>query len=215
MTKVIEERDESKPVIVWDTCQLAQDHAKYLAEFWDEDHEGEECPDEDRLFQMACGDQFLYDDAWEYMVEHLTEAMVEVAGSEDDMVWLIQGTNLGWMNRSGTKASFAETGAKLLGDILPKTDCTFRIFKVKHGGGEQLRIQNWHHDSPVGREWYYITPSADVYCRSCEKFFLDNAVEAECIAENEQCVECYEYFDGVKFVPRAIEIGALCAIGDR
>ena len=145
-----EGRDESKPVIVWDTCQLAQDHAKYLAEFWDEDHEGEECPDADRLFQMACGDQEMYDSAWEYTVEHLTEAMVEIAGSEDDMVWLIQGVNLGWMNRSGSKASFAETGAKLLEDILPKADCTFRIFKVEDKDGKHLRMLNYHHDSPTG-----------------------------------------------------------------
>jgi len=49
----------------------------------------------------------------------------------------------------------ASNGQELLEKILPKTECTFKVFKV----GNRIMIQNWHHDAPTGNEWYTIRPA--------------------------------------------------------
>ncbi len=51
----------------------------------------------------------------------------------------------------------ASNGAGFLREILPKTHCHFYIFNY----GKGLAIQNFHHDSPVGKEWYYVVPSTE------------------------------------------------------
>ena len=66
--------------------------------------------------------------------------------------WSIEVNNFGWQNLNGHRISYAKTGEELLRDILPETHCTFKIFKYK----SELRLQNFHHDSPTGNEWYYI-----------------------------------------------------------
>lgn len=71
--------------------------------------------------------------------------------------WFAKVENFGWLNQSGTK-EFETTDARdFLQSILPETDCTFKIFEYEDG----LAIQNYHHDSPTGNEWYYITPRKD------------------------------------------------------
>ena len=39
--------------------------------------------------------------------------------------------------------------------MLPKTECQFKVYE----DGDELRIQNWHHDSPLGKEVYYLWPA--------------------------------------------------------
>jgi len=67
--------------------------------------------------------------------------------------WVVSVKGFGWRNLDGLKAFTAENGQELLKEVLPKTDCTFIIFKDGKNG---IKIQNFHHDSPIGNEWYYI-----------------------------------------------------------
>jgi hypothetical protein len=69
--------------------------------------------------------------------------------------WKAEVENFGWRYLSGSKFFMAHTGRNLLGHILPKTDCTFRIYRR----GKGFAINNAHHDSPTWNEWYFITPS--------------------------------------------------------
>jgi hypothetical protein len=39
--------------------------------------------------------------------------------------------------------------------ILPKTDCSFKVYFDK--AKEEIAIDNAHHDKPCGGEWYIIT----------------------------------------------------------
>lgn len=92
---------------------------------------------------------------WDFLCEALTELMEKVAGRYSNYgYWKAEVENFGWRSLSGEAEFKAETGEELLQHVLPKTDCHFRIFRV----GNELRIQNFHHDSPVGKEWYYIRP---------------------------------------------------------
>lgn len=65
--------------------------------------------------------------------------------------WYCRVENFGWLKQSGKKYFFAENGKDFLNKILPRTECNFKIYKSKN----ELQIQNYHHDSPHGNEWYY------------------------------------------------------------
>lgn len=71
-----------------------------------------------------------------------------------DGYWFAEVSNFGWRNLNGSKHFAADNGETFLQKILPKTDCHFKIFNFGNG----LAIQNFHHDSPVGNEWYYVVP---------------------------------------------------------
>lgn len=86
---------------------------------------------------------------WQSMVEDITEAM------KGKTEWRAEVENFGWRSLSGYAEFHAENGQGLLNRTLPKTDCHFIVYRYKRSG---LAIRNWHHDSPMGREWYYILP---------------------------------------------------------
>jgi hypothetical protein len=69
--------------------------------------------------------------------------------------WKVSVKNFGWRSLDGKKIFHAETSKEFLGAILPNCDCHFNIYK---NGKHEIAIQNYHHDSPTGNEWYYIYP---------------------------------------------------------
>jgi hypothetical protein len=109
------------------------------------------------LFSEVSGDTFLFQMQYDDLLEALTEEMKALPDYSGH--WKIWVSNFGWRELSGEKFCNAETGQRLLQEILPDTDCTFRIFKIADGSG--LALQNFHHDSPTGKEWYKITPCAE------------------------------------------------------
>lgn len=130
--------------LVWDTCEIARRQAEYLKE-------QDTTLTDDQAFHDACEDsdliQFEYDD----LCDCLTDLMNKL---QDGHQWAARVADFGWQGLSGSRIFSAETGRKLLDAILPQTECTFNIFV----DDDHLSIQNFHHDSPVGREWYYIYP---------------------------------------------------------
>ena len=139
---------EEQPYLTWDTCDIAQGQAAYLQE---------ENPElsEDEAFQQACGDSNLYDMEWESLCDCLTELMERI--NPDGLEWRADVRNAGWQKRSGHKIFSANDGNKLLQEILPKTECTFKIYDRQ----DHIAIENAHHDSPMGGEMYYIRPIGD------------------------------------------------------
>jgi len=93
---------------------------------------------------------------WDDFVENLTYVMKKknYRNYYKDK-WMADVRGFGWRCLDGYKRVTAETGKELLREILPKCDCTFKIFDDGRTG---LKIQNFHHDSPTGNEWYYIRP---------------------------------------------------------
>lgn len=92
------------------------------------------------------------DFAWEDL---LTELQTLLNEKNPEGYWFAKVVNFGWRNMNGHQ-EFQTTDARtFLRKILPDTDCHFNIFDYKKNG---LAIQNYHHDSPTGKEWYYITP---------------------------------------------------------
>jgi len=102
---------------------------------------------------------------WECLCDAITEAMNKVQGyiPEKDKIyysglWHVEVNSFGWMEQNGYNIFKADDGETLLFHILPHTDCTFWL----HENGEyNLRLRNAHHDSPMGKENYYISPCSD------------------------------------------------------
>lgn len=90
---------------------------------------------------------------WDVMTRELTDEMKK---KNPGMEWEANVENFGWRGVGGFKPKFrAENGEDLLLKVLPKTGCSFHIFKYKDG----FKIENAHHDKPVGGEWYKILPA--------------------------------------------------------
>lgn len=97
-----------------------------------------------------------YDDLCEYLTEELR--VLTRTKSGDSMFFKVDVKNFGWRSLDGHKYIRVENVKELLQAILPDTSCTYRFFKVKHG--KMLAMQNFHHDSPCGNEWYIIKSCA-------------------------------------------------------
>ena len=175
-------------VIAWDTYDIARSLADETIEQLEHDENRTLTDDEkDKIFEDVSGDSWLFEDEWNSEMEYLTEVMNRI---NPDGVWWAEGSNLGWRHLSGHKAFEATTGKKLMEEILPKTDCTFKVYEVAmEGGGSFLGIRNSHHDAPMG-EHYRL----DV-AQKCEK--CGEIVENNTLTEDDDygmiCKECFEW----------------------
>lgn len=131
-----------KKILEWDECNIVDNEVEYM--------------DEDEIRNELYKDTGLFTMRWDNMTENLSYIMKGLAKRNYyKNRWVASVNNFGWRNQNGTKTFRAENGQELLREILPKTNCTFRIFKDGRNG---IKIQNFHHDSPMGNEWYYIKP---------------------------------------------------------
>lgn len=133
-----------RKLISWDTTELVE---SYLAELKNEVPPEVFAGREVDIWEDAS----FFESEWEYATEYLTDLMEQ---KKQSGYWRVKVNNFGWRNLQGEKVFTASTGSDLLSEILPKTDCTFKVFNFRNG----FAIQNWHHDSPTGNEWYYVTP---------------------------------------------------------
>jgi hypothetical protein len=143
-----EKIEEPRPKIVWDTCEIHQNQA---------DHLREEDPElsEDEALDRAYNDEDLLEHEFEYITDYLTEILKEM--NPDQKPLLVSIDDFGWQNSSGRcvlAGDDVHDGKKFLRKVLPDTDCMYHIFVDQEKS--QMRINNWHHDSPMG-ESYYIT----------------------------------------------------------
>jgi hypothetical protein len=148
-------------IFEWDACQLIQDEAKILFEdrnqaIADGRIQEDEAKTEDECFDLISEDPDFLRWHWEDMCEVMSERL----GDTTDWFAIVE--NFGWRALNGHKFfSIPERDfSKMLGEVLPKCDCTFKIFKE---GKKGIRIQNWHHDSCTGQEMYYIYPDTPYY----------------------------------------------------
>jgi hypothetical protein len=135
-----------KLLLNWDTSEIIENQANYLLE-------SGEYPEKtkDELYIMASEDSDLFNIEWDNLDNCLTEIMDK---KNKDIYWKVKVNNFGWRNLDGSKFLKAKSGKELLEGILPETECTFKIFNYRNG----FAVQNYHHDSPTGNEWYYIVP---------------------------------------------------------
>jgi hypothetical protein len=95
---------------------------------------------------------------WDCFLEDLDELLKKVNPSG---YWHCKVENFGWRKQSGYAFLEFGDGIGMIRKVLPKTECSFNIFR----DGKNLKIQNFHHDSPVGNEWYCLKP---ITCKQFE-----------------------------------------------
>jgi hypothetical protein len=145
---------QDKLIMEYDEFKISEEEIKYRKEN-KEDFGYEDLTDEE-IEKMVYEDIDLFTFAWEDLKEYLTEVMSNLnKRNYYKHKWKVNVNNFGWRNLDGFKEVNAERGEELLREVLPNCDCTFRIFKDGKNG---IKIQNFHHDSPMGNEWYYIKP---------------------------------------------------------
>jgi hypothetical protein len=144
-----------KQITGWDQCNIIEDEIKYRLE------EDDNKMTEDEIRESVDSDSDLFSIYWDDMTSFLQEIINK---KNPDGYWKATVKNFSWRNDNGHTYIYAKSGIEFLQKILPGTDCTFKIFNY----GKGIALQNWHHDSPIGNEWYYLTPCAH---STYDKFF--------------------------------------------
>jgi len=164
----------------WDDSDIIDAQVKYLTEEDNDDYlerlskamakiEGERTEQEilrvknklkDEIRDEVSRDQFIFDQAFDDLNEDLTQTLRDLTKTQDGetMYFKVNVSGFGWQKLTGYKYMKVQDGKELLRETLPDTQCIYLIFKVKHG--KKLAMQNFHHDSSTGSEWYVITPIA-------------------------------------------------------
>ena len=135
--------EQPSPDFTWDTDAIIQGQADFLLE-------SGECDDANQAFEQACQDSYLLGIEWQDLTDALTERLQRF---NPGGYWHGEVTQFGWRGTCGYAQFSADTGRAFLQSILPETDCMFKLFILNN----EIRIQNFHHDSPTGREWYTLT----------------------------------------------------------
>lgn len=128
-----------QPDLIWDEYRIIQSHADSLIET-------SPALTQEEAFKLAEAETDM-EEEWKTMCESLTCLMLSVNPTDS---WKADGFDLGWQKRRGYKFFHAKTGKDLLREILPNTDCTFKVFKNENN---TLTIFNYHHDSPTGERY--------------------------------------------------------------
>lgn len=173
-----------KKLLAWDTFAIIKGEVESRRESGEYQH-----LNDDELFRQVCEDYDLFNSYWQDMCDALTKTMEK---RNPDGWWGVEMRNFGWRELDGYKAFRADTGEELLQQILPKTENTFYIYDHDCADGQGFAINNFHHDSPAGREWYYVEPLAHVECQDCWHVFPYDDGERAFIGKHGVCSLCYE-----------------------
>src|SRR6266852_593415 len=136
-----------KKLLSWD--ESIDDEVRYRLDQHEEDLKvGVISKDERKTEKEIEGKIYADQDFWHFHWEDFTAYLTSILDRKSpDGYWKAQVRNFGWRNLDGVKFLQAKSGASFLREILPQTDCHFYIFNY----GKGLAIQNFHHDSPVGK----------------------------------------------------------------
>ena len=137
--------DESKFIeeeIAW----FQQNKQEFLvSKLWDEDRKVESVTDKE-IEDHFYNDHYICQDHFERFIYILNEEFMDYV---DDKV-SVEGTNMGWRNRTGYKEFTLKRGEDIFRQIAPECDLTFHIEKVKE---KEYEAKIFHHDSPMGETY--------------------------------------------------------------
>lgn len=131
-----------KTYVCWDEAQISQDEIEYLM--------SEEGLSEEDAQARVWNDPDLFSLQWDDVMDALTDLLTEF---NPDGHWYCDSQNFGWRNEPIHAEFTFTTGQEFNEKVLPNTDCTFYVVKED----DHIFVQNYHHDSPMG-EQYYLHP---------------------------------------------------------
>lgn len=133
--------------IEWNELEIIQNEVNSLLE-------NKLADDESEAWNIASADPDIFSFAWDFLTKQLTDELQTINPSG---YWSASVVNFGWRKLKGNTSFYADDAQTFLNELLPKTDCTFKVY-IEHSG--IIRIQNAHHDSPTGDEWYTVAADA-------------------------------------------------------
>jgi len=166
----VKERQQAPPLFEWDEYQIARSEFEYRREA---DDYADETDDE--IWESVYDDQFLFEDAWDWLVESITEWIERINPKGG---WYVEATGLGWQNRDEFAAFETTDGAEFVRRVFgfDTNQFTLRLWGDQDGT-HILRGSVAHHDSPTG-EGRTVFPSP--ICDQCgDVIFPDGPVEVE------------------------------------
>ena len=150
----------TRDIASWDMCDMVDAEVKYqMSEEYLADHPDDRGLSEDKVRESVYNSD-ISGMWWDDVCDNLTSDLKKISPT---LCFRVEVTGFGWQKRSGYKYVKVNNARELLSKILPDTDCTWHMFKVKHG--KKLALANAHHDAPMlGQEWYVIKPCAESAC---------------------------------------------------
>jgi len=153
-------KKEETLILEWDDCQRIDDEVKYRMSNGEPDgYVLTGSAEEDAIRREVYADHDFWSSLWNDTMERLDCLLNETF--PEKLGFMVEGSNMGWRHRSGhkwIKHDCDKPGQHLLKEMLPDTDCTWRLYKDIDG----LRMWNAHHDAPTG-ERYVIWPCAEIW----------------------------------------------------
>lgn len=134
---------DKQPVLTWDSGEIAQNQVHFLLE-------SGEAASEDDAYRQVWADHEFFAFEWEYLTDTLSDLLRQ---ANPTGYWQAEVTNFGWRRQNGYATFKAEDGRAFLRSVLPDTECSFKVFV---DADNTIRLQNFHHDSPTGAEWYTV-----------------------------------------------------------
>jgi hypothetical protein len=145
-------KERENLVFSWDVSDIVDNEVRYRLENWEAGTWGIESdePDEEAIRNAVYNSSYFFEDEWQFLIDALNEFLGEHDFLNEPLLATVR--NFGWRMQDGFKIFTAKNAKEFLWGLLPNTDCTFFI----HFKDGELSIQNYHHDSPTGNEWYYV-----------------------------------------------------------
>jgi hypothetical protein len=138
-----------RKLMSWDQSAIIEDNVQARLENWEEFGYEKKPTEAEVRESVSLMDM---DIEWDDLLDYLTEV---IKRKNPNGYWRAEVKSFGWRGLDGHKYFEVHNGQEFLHKILPETECSFYIFNY----GKGLALQNYHHDSPVGKEWYYIVPT--------------------------------------------------------
>ena len=126
-----------KRTLTWDTLAIIQGQA-------DELRSEDSSLSENKAFSLASEDSDIIQFAWDDIIDCLQEIMNDFNPQGH---WHIEGRNMGWQNRSGTKDFYCDDAKDFIKSIFPDTSEFSFTLTVE---ADHLFIRISHHDAPTG-----------------------------------------------------------------
>jgi hypothetical protein len=143
---------KGKLLTFWDKCKLVEDELSNRKNELIEAIQSGKITEEE-IEHMIWQDEIYFETEWENITKRITEKMLK---NNPGGYWKAEVVNFGWRKLNGYRYFFAKDGKELITKVLPNCPKTFYVYNF----GKGFAIQNYHHDSPFGDEWYYIVPIA-------------------------------------------------------
>ncbi len=140
----------------YDVAEYIQQQIKFFQEdkqefavsiLWDEERDVKDITDKE-IEDHFYNDYYIGEECYESLRNDLDAEFIEHIGKDV----YVEGSNMGWRNRSGEKTFTINDTIDMFREITPECELTYSMEKVKD---KEYEVRIAHHDSPMG-EMYNI-----------------------------------------------------------